>query len=246
MPMRRALTALVLTLAACATPVAVPAPTPTPEHAASAGSSVPAALASAEGTSFDPAAAPAGAYALDPRHASVIWRVRHMGLSIYQGRVDACRRSTSSCQDAAITSTITFNPQTPEQSALNVSIGLNAISTGLVNMQGERAFDGEIANVLGAERQAQATFVSRSVTRTGPTTGLVTGDLSLNGQTHPVTLETTFQGGKSVALRGGKYVLAFSARTIIQRSQWGVGSVIFNQFAGDDVEILFEGEFVQQ
>jgi polyisoprenoid-binding protein YceI len=212
--------------------------------AASAQTAPPAALQQGEGVSTDPAEASAGTYRLDPRHASVIWRVRHMGLSLYTGRIDTCLHSTASCQEPGVTATIEFNPQAPEQSTLNVTANLAALNTGLVNMQGERAFDGDIAKVLGAERQPQVTFVSTSVTRTGPTTGLVTGDLSMNGQTHPATFETTFQGGKSVALRGGKYVLAFSGRTIIQRSQWDAGSLLFNQFAGDEVEILIEGEFV--
>jgi hypothetical protein len=44
----------------------------------------------------------------------------------------------------------------------------------------------------------------------------------------------------------GKYALGFSARTIIDRRQWDVGNIIFNQFAGDEVEIIIEAEFEKQ
>jgi hypothetical protein len=47
-----------------------------------------------------------------------------------------------------------------------------------------------------------------------------------------------------VQLRG-KHVLAFSARTIIDRRDWEVGSLIFNRFAGDEVEIVIEAELVK-
>ncbi|HVZ99222.1 MAG TPA: YceI family protein [Caulobacterales bacterium] len=246
--MRRPLLVLALALASCATPTAVPFPTPTALAQTQAASPIPAALPSAEGTSFDPSAAPAGAYVLDPRHASVIWRVRHMGLSLYVGRFDGCLQSQGAqCPQPGVSSTITFNPQNPEQSAVTATIQVNALSTGLTTGNGERGFDREIANVLSNNGAAPTiTFTSTSVTRTGDATGLMTGDLTLHGQTHPVTFEVSFQGGKAVALRGGKYVLAFSARTIINRNQWGAGSLIFNQFASDETEIVINGEFVQQ
>lgn len=230
--MRRTMFALGLALAltACATqtPVAVEAA----PRGAAAGSALPAALPADAGTSLNPADAPAGAYALDGRHASVVWRIRHMGLGIYVGRFDA------------IAGELNFDPQNPAASRIEVTIDANSLSTGLVNAQGERAFDREVAGVLGAEAHPEIRFVSRSITLTGATTGLIEGDLTLNGQTHPVTMEAQFQGGRHVALRN-KHVLAFSGRTVVQRSQWGAGSLIFDQFTGDAVEILVEAEFIQ-
>ncbi|HVY83502.1 MAG TPA: YceI family protein [Caulobacterales bacterium] len=244
--MRRPLLVLAFALAGCATPVATPAPETS--SITQTASPIPAQLPSAEGTSFDPAQAPAGTYALDPRHASVIWRVRHMGLSIYVGRFDGCLASQGfNCAQPGVSSTLTFDPQHPEQSSVNATIQVASVSTGLVGANGARDFDHDIANVLSDNGAAPTiTFTSTSVTRTGPTTGLVAGNLSLHGQTHPATLEVTFQGGKSVLIRGGKHVLAFSGRTIINRNQWGAGSALFNQFASDETEIIINGEFVQQ
>ncbi|MGE0596523.1 MAG: YceI family protein [Hyphomonadaceae bacterium] len=202
--------------------------------AAQAGAAIapPAALPADASASLDPAEAPAGAYTLDPRHASVTWRVRHTGVGIYVARFDA------------IAATLNFDPQNPAASSLDAVIDANSVNTGLVNDDGERAFDREIAEVLGAESAPQIRFVSRSIELTGPASGLIEGDLTLNGQTHPATLEAQFQGGRFVQLRG-KHVLAFSGRTIINRREWDAGSLIFNQFAGDEVEILIEAEFVK-
>jgi polyisoprenoid-binding protein YceI len=232
--MRSFILAASLALAACATAQAQPGePAPAQQNAAAATASpVPAALPDASGASLDPADAPAGTYNLDPRHASVIWRVRHTGVGIYVARFD---------QTAAV---LNFDPQQPEASTLSVTIQANSVSTGLRGANGELSFDHQIAQVLGADAHPEITFESKSVTRTGPTTGLVAGDLTLNGQTHPATLEVNFHGGRFVQLRG-KHVLAFSARTIIDRKQWDVESLIFNRFAGDEVEIIVEGEFVK-
>jgi polyisoprenoid-binding protein YceI len=123
-----------------------------------------------------------------------------------------------------------------------VTIAANSVSTGLLNREGQRAFDGEIANTLGATANPNITFVSRSIQVTSPTTGLITGDLTLNGQTHPITLEASFHGGRYVQIRQ-KHQLAFSGRTIIRRSEWGVTN--WALFTGDEVEILVDAEFIK-
>ena len=236
--MRPPLTSIVilaaaLLSAACATTTSNPQTVQEPAQPASIDGALtapPAALPMDDGASRDPADAPAGAYTLDPRHASVVWRVRHTGLGIYVGRFDT------------VTGTLDFNPTAPDQSSAQIVIDANSVSTGLLNNNGERAFDGEIANVLGADDAPEIRFTTTNAELTGANTGLLAGDLTLNGQTRAATFEVTFQGGKYVTLRG-KHVLAFSARTIINRRDWNVGSLIFNQFAGDEVEILFEGEF---
>jgi len=204
----------------------------TPEAAPPAIEPPLAALPADPDASLNPADAPAGAYQLDPRHASVIWRIRHTGLGLVVGRFDT------------IAGTLNFDPAAPINSNVDVTIQTASVTTGIRERDGTIKFDGEIADVLGADNSPQIHFVSRAATLTGPNTGLVQGDLTLNGQTHPATLEVTFQGGRFVALRG-KYTLGFSARTIIDRKQWDVENLIFNQFAGDMVEILIEGEWVK-
>lgn len=190
----------------------------------------PAALTPSAEASRDPADAPAGAYQLDPRHVSVIWRIRHTGLGLVVGRFDM------------ISGTLMFDPAAPANLSVDVTIDPASVSTGVREGDGSLRFDAQIASLLGA---TPIRFVSRAATTTEPARGLVEGELTLNGQTHPVTLDVTFQGGRFVAIRG-KHALGFSARTIIDRRQWGVGSLIFNQFAGDEVEILIEGEWVKE
>ncbi|NWG54495.1 MAG: YceI family protein [Hydrogenophilaceae bacterium] len=202
---------------------------------APAAGQVPPALPPGENASLDPAQAPAGAYALDPRHASVIWRIRHQSLGLFVGRFDR------------MAGTLTFDPNAPENSRLDVQVEAASVSTNVYDDPAERRFDREIAASLGAADAPLIRFVAQRVTRTGPATGLIEGALTMNGRTHPATFEATFQGGRSVLIpRGGKYVLAFSARAIINRRDWDVGSSVFNAFTGDLVEIIVDAEFVQQ
>jgi len=70
----------------------------------------------------------------------------------------------------------------------------------------------------------------------------VTGDLAMNGQTHPATLDVTFEGGHGDLLRGGAFVLGFSAQGTIDRRQWGVNE--WSSFAGHDVQLVISAELV--
>lgn len=174
---------------------------------------------------------PAGDYRLDPRHASVLFRIQHMGLSWFTARFET--------RDA----TLTLDPADPTRSRLTASVGAASVETGVLNRAGERDFDRDIGRALGAEATPQITFTSTAIERTGQNTARVTGDLTMNGQTHPATFEVTFQGDASDLLRGGKRVLGFSARATIQRSQWGVRE--WRAFTGDEVEIVIEAELVK-
>ncbi|HVK79360.1 MAG TPA: YceI family protein [Verrucomicrobiae bacterium] len=174
---------------------------------------------------------PAGAYRLDPRHASVLFRIRHEDLSWFTARFDT--------RDA----TLEFDPSDPSRSRLSASVDANSVSTGLLNPQGERAFDRSIGRAIGAEATPQISFVSTAIERTGEHNARVTGDLTMNGQTHPATLDVVFGGGRTDPLRGNAVVLGFSAHGEIRRSEWGVGQ--WSAFTGDVVQLVIEAELMK-
>lgn len=174
---------------------------------------------------------PAGEYRLDPRHASVIFRIRHMGLAWFSARFD---------EKAA---TLTLDPADPQRSRLSASVGAASVNTGVLNNAGERAFDRSIGRALGDAHTPNISFVSTSILRTGEHTARITGDLTMNGQTHPVALDASFAGATVDPLRGGATVLGFSAYGVIERSQWGITE--WRAFTGDEVQIIVEAEFVK-
>lgn len=174
---------------------------------------------------------PAGAYRLDPRHATVLFRIRHMDLAWVTARFDS--------KDA----TLELDPADPSRSRLTASVEAASVNTGVLNARGEPGFDRAIARALGAGASPRIGFVSTAIERTGAHTARITGDLTMNGQTHPATLDATFGGGTVDPLRGGATVLGFSAHGVIDRSQWGVTE--WRAFAGDEVQIVIEAELVK-
>jgi polyisoprenoid-binding protein YceI len=174
---------------------------------------------------------PAGSYRLDPRHASVVFRIRHMGLAWFTARFDG--------KAAALT----LDPADPSRSQLRASVDADSVNTGVLNAEGERAFDRSIGRALGEDTTPTVSFTSTAIVRTGEHTARITGDLTMNGQTHPATLDATFDGGAVDPLRGGAQVLGFSAHGSINRSEWGVNE--WRSFTGDEVQIVIEAEFVR-
>src|SRR5262249_12793837 len=139
----------------------------------------PAAAQIARDFSTDPAAAPAGRYNLDPRHTKVMASVVHLGLSNFAIRF------------MPVSGVLDFDPKDPTESHLDVSIDPHSIDTGVP------VLDQDVLARGFKSSDAPFHFVSTRIERTGPNTGRITGDLTFNGTTKPVTLEATFNGSGS-------------------------------------------------
>ncbi|MFY0636982.1 YceI family protein [Maricaulis maris] len=175
----------------------------------------------------DPQRLPAGEWALDTAHASVTWQVRHMGLSWYTGRFDS------------LDARLDFDPARPDAAQLTASIDAASISTG------DPAFDSDLATGwLHADRSPQILFESTSIRLTGETSGAVTGNLTLNGVTAPVTLDVTFHGGLTNPLEG-RPAIGFSADGELDRDTFNVGNLP-HSIVGPTVRILIEAEFLRE
>lgn len=174
--------------------------------------------------------APAGAYTLDNSHTSVLWRVQHMGVSMYTARFD----TTSG--------TLNLDPVDPTKSSVDITVDIASVSTGLRDAQGNFEFDKKIADALGVARTPKARFVSTALTRSTPTTGVMTGDLTLNGVTKPLTLNVTFGGGRTHPFQQ-RYLVGFGATGSFKRSDFGVTN--WAGGVGDDVTLQIETEFVK-
>jgi len=175
---------------------------------------------------LDVAAAPEGAYILDPAHASVNWSLSHSGLSFYTARFDD------------ITGALDFDPNAPTASRLDVKIDPKSVSTGDTDWDNKLATDGKY---FDGNTYSEIRFVSTSAVKTSNNTGQVTGDLTLKGVTLPVTLDVTYNGaGKSFGNPGA--TLGFSAIGKIKRSDWGM-TTLTNFGIGDEVTLRIEAEF---
>jgi polyisoprenoid-binding protein YceI len=173
-----------------------------------------------------PAELPDGDYRLDPQHATILFKVDHLGFSRLVGRFDR------------FDATLDFEPQQPEAARLVVVVDVASIDLDLP------AFEQDLRGPswLDVERFPEARFESRSIAITGDNTGEITGDLTLHGVTAPVTLDVTFNGGGSNLLTGA-YTLGFEAHGTVLRSTFGLGA--YAPAIGDEVLLEIHAEFLQ-
>jgi len=188
-----------------------------------------AAPAFADNVSTDPKSAPAGAYEIETRHTQVIFAIPHLGITDYYGRFEK------------VSGALNFNPGTPEKSSVSI-----AIDTASANVMSSEVM-GQLVGptVFDSAKFPTATFKSTSLLRTGPTTGKMTGDLTIHGVTKPVTFDVIYNGGLKAPI-GNAYDLGFHATATIKRSDFGLDKMIWNSFVGDDVKLTIEAMFLQQ
>jgi polyisoprenoid-binding protein YceI len=183
-----------------------------------------AAQTSAPPASKDPLAAPAGAYKLDLTHTSIIARIGHGNGFSY-----------STFRFAALNGVLDWNPADPIASKVSVAVDAKSIATPVEGFAAEL----QEANYLNVEKFPQITFASRSAKRTDATHGEVTGDLTLRGQTRPVTFKVEMLGaGENFT---GAQVVGFTGSAKIKRSDFGFGRGI--PIIADEVELQIDVEF---
>lgn len=161
--------------------------------------------------STDPSAAPAGTYVLDPYHASVIARVKHMGLSNFAIRFDGVEGS------------FTYDPKNPTASQVKATVNAASFDIGNQKFQDMTLNDHFIKqrDVLGNSKNPNVTFVSTSIKHGAGNKGTMTGDLTLNGITKPVTFDVTFNG-TAPGMGGGGQRMGFTAMTVLHRSDFDI------------------------
>jgi polyisoprenoid-binding protein YceI len=120
---------------------------------------------------------------------------------------------------------------------LNVSIDMTGIQTHVDSLDDTLRDD-----VFDAKKFPAATFVSTSITKTGDNTGTVTGNLTLNGITRPVSLNVTFNGGRNSPIPFQPYRIGFDATATIHRADFGLDGMFWSGLVGDDVNLMIESE----
>lgn len=158
------------------------------------------------------AAAPfAGALAADPwnldkSHAHVTFRADHLGFSMVQGwfrEFDA---------------DIRFDPENIEATEIRFTIKTASVDTAWP----DRDRHIRSADFLNADAHPEITFVSTAVRQTGDNTAEVTGDLTMVGQTRPVTFEATLVKIGPSPFNPAKTIAGFVAEGEIVRADWGI------------------------
>ncbi len=179
---------------------------------------------------MDVARVTAGTYNADPAHTLIGWRVSHFGFNDYFGIFG----------DA--TGTLTLDPTNPNAAKVDITIPVSKVTTanaGLTDHLLRAGKEGGKPDFFGPA-PADAKFASTSVVASG-TTAKITGNLTLNGVTKPVVLDTKFSGAGDNPFNK-KATIGFHATTTIKRSDFGVNMGI--PFVSDevalDISVAFE------
>ncbi|HTI67428.1 MAG TPA: YceI family protein [Caulobacteraceae bacterium] len=171
----------------------------------------------------DPMSAPAGTYKLDKAHSSVIARIGHGG-----------GFSFSTVRFGVTDGTLAWDPAKLEASKLTVAVDMTPHYDPIVY-----GLDIKGANFLDIATFPSASFVSTAIRRTGPTTGVITGDLTFRGQTHPVTIDASLVGAGKTGR--GVPTIGFTGVMHLKRSEFG-----FTFLAGgisENIDVVLDGEF---
>ena len=183
-----------------------------------------------------PAKVPAGDYALDRAHASLIFRVNHLGFSNYTARFKRF--------DAKLR----FDPVNLGASRVTATIDARSIETDYPDPD-KLDFNAELQNEkwLNTAKYPQITFRSTRVEVTGPNEMRITGTLDLHGMSNPVVLVAKFNGGYAGHPFDPHARIGFSGHGTLKRSDFGVsfgipapGSTLG---VGDNVDFIIEAEF---
>jgi len=169
----------------------------------------------------------AGQYTLDPDHATLLWKINHLGFSTFIGRFNEFDAS------------LDFNPEDIGTSKLEVVI--NTLSLDINNQEFSEELRGE--NWFDTANFPQAVYRTTSLIEANGNAFVFAGELTLLGVTAPVNLNVNFNGGGRNFLTRANTV-GFSADTTFQRSVFGLDR--FTSFGvGDDISLEIHVEFME-
>ena len=169
--------------------------------------------------------APSGTYLSEAGHAYIAFSYDHQGYSkpiLRWGEFEA---------------RVELDSETPENSTLSVTIPVSSIDSGV------EVFDGHLvsADFFDAENHPNITFTSTGINQTVTGSGTLTGDLTIKGITHPVTLVAKLNKvGNN--FRSGKDMFGISARGLVTRADFGLDKY---PPVARDIFINVEVEFVK-
>jgi polyisoprenoid-binding protein YceI len=173
-----------------------------------------------------------GNWQLDPYHTQVEFSAKHLGMMTVRGHF------------ADVSATADIDPDHPEAAGVEFTIQTASIKTN----HEVRDNDLRSSSFLEVDKYPTMTFKSTAVEAAGPDKWALHGDLTIKGNTRPVTLDVTKYGEfNDPGMMGHR--IAYSATTKINRRDFGLS---FNMLldgrlvVSEEIQITIEGELVEQ
>lgn len=167
----------------------------------------------------------------DPYHLQVEFAVKHFGMMTVRGHF------------TDVTASGNLDPDHPETSSLDVSINVASLKTN----NETRDNDLKSSNFLELDKYPTITYKSTRIATTGKDELSIGGDLTIKGNTHPVTLKAQRYGEITDARMGHR--IAYNAEGQINRKDFGLTMSMMvdgRWVVGDEVKINIELELVER
>ncbi len=176
-----------------------------------------------------PAQAEPRRYVIDQDHLSIAWRADHVGygdvigLFLKGGGAFTFDETTRTLSDARFTidATSVFSNQEARDK----------------HLRGK--------DFLLADAHPEIVFEMTSARETGERAGVLTGDLTIRGETRPIEVEVVWNKSGQYPF-GGTYVMGVTATAVVKRSDWGMTYAVDNGWVGDEIPVTISFEAVRQ
>jgi polyisoprenoid-binding protein YceI len=171
-----------------------------------------------------------GTWKLDPFHTQVEFSAKHLGMMTVRGHF------------AEVTATGDIHPEQPELSTVEATINTASIRTH--NEQRDK--DLRSSNFLEVDTYPTITFRSTRIEPAGTDRYTMTGDLTIKGNTRPVTLNVVRYGEFNDPNMGHR--IGYAAEGRINRKDFGMRfeMMLDGKFiVSNDVQINIEGELLE-
>ncbi len=184
-----------------------------------------AAMLLAASLSAAPLAAQASTWTIDSAHSGVGFQIKHLGVSTVRGSF------------SGVNGTVVWDDKNPASSHVDAVIDAKTVSTG----QEKRDEHLKSPDFFDVDKYPTLKFHSTSVKHAGDGKLQIIGDLTLGGQTKPVTLDVDGPAAPQKGM-GGKTVSGFSATGTLSRAAFNFGQKYAPPMLGDDVKFTIDLE----
>ncbi|TFL18378.1 YceI family protein [Jannaschia formosa] len=165
-------------------------------------------------------------YELDPEHTTVSFLVSHVGYAATLGFF------------TEVSGGFVYDAETQELGEVEVRVNLPSLET----FNDARDNHVRSGDFLDAEAHPEMVFTASGGTPTGETTGTVEGELTLRGETRPLTLDVTLNKAEEYPFGHRRFTLGLTVRGTLNRSDWGMTYGVENGLVGDEVSLIIETE----
>ena len=165
-------------------------------------------------------------YSIDDEHFTVTFKVMHIGYAYVIGMFREAEGH------------FVYDPETRRVEEGELIFQADSVFTN--HEERDEHLRGE--DFLNVSEYPQIRFEVTDFEATGESTGKLTGDLTLLGQSRPVTLDVVLNKAAQYPIGHGDYTLGLTAHGVINRSDWGMTYALAEELVGDEVRLQFQLE----